>query len=76
MIEVRIGSMGSTQGVKVSSRPQPKAIATTIQIGAMEMICPMRPCSESMGAGMSVAVEAPLAVARGKSTLRITVCGV
>ncbi len=68
--------MGSTQGVKVRSRPQPKAIATTIQIGAIAMICPIRPCSESTGAGMPIAVDALPAVACGKSTVRITICGV
>ena len=69
MIPERIGTIGSTQGVKASSRPRPKNVASTSgsrpsRISAASRSCsetkpPVAPAAVAPGGGPAVAV--PLA---------------
>ena len=44
---VRIGIIGSTQGVNASNRPKPNIAVTTNQMGEPLIICAMRLCSDT-----------------------------
>ncbi len=72
MMDVRIGIIGSTHGVKASSRPKPKNDATTVQTLALVMMLAFLSWSDRGG---RMSARSVIAVASGRLTVRVLVVG-